>query len=111
LWVSSLSLKTQPEMSAGVLPALKSSTQSPGVPPLDSTSLILMLGSAGATSGLLSGAPASGARPVHMTPIMAVSVQSVSVAVTVTVTAPGAVQLNETLAPVPVMVPPVALHW
>src|SRR5215813_2046458 len=39
-WVSSLSRMLQPEMSAGLVPVLMSSTQSPGVPPFDSTSLM-----------------------------------------------------------------------
>src|SRR4051812_42232966 len=113
LCVSSLSLNTQPERSAAVLPALKSSTQSPGVPPLDSISLILMLGSTGAASAgtAVSGAPASGAEPEHRTAVIAVSVQSVSVTVRVTVTGPGAAQVNETFAPALVTFPEVALHW
>jgi hypothetical protein len=37
--VSSLSRSTKPLTSTGVAPTVVSSTQSPGVPPLDSTSL------------------------------------------------------------------------
>src|SRR5688500_16002384 len=41
-WVSSLSLNTHPDTSAASSPVLYSSIQSPGAPPLDSTSLTLI---------------------------------------------------------------------
>src|SRR6186713_1659505 len=76
---ASLSRKRQPPRSAAVPPTLTSSTQSPGVPPFDSTSLMrTSAGAAGAGEQMMLTAP--------------VSVQSPSLTVSVTVEAPAVVQ-------------------
>src|SRR5437899_2654480 len=58
VWVSSLSLRTKFEMSTGVEAVFTSPIQSPGVLPLDSTSLILMSVSA-AVAGAAKARPAT----------------------------------------------------
>jgi hypothetical protein len=61
-----LSWTMYPEMSAVVLPVLYKSTQSPGVPPLDSTSLIL---TASASAPQSFSAPLVGAPVVAKGPV------------------------------------------
>src|SRR3954447_13404385 len=94
----SLSRNRQPLRSAVVPPTLISSTQSPGVPPLDSTSLMrTSAGAAGAGE--------------QMTLTVPVSAQSPSVTVSVTVDVPAAVQSSVGFDVVaPTSVPDVALH-
>ena len=79
-------------------PTLISSTQSPGVPPFDSTSLMRTIaGAAGAGE--------------QMTLTVPVSVQSPSLTVSVTVDVPAVVHSSVGLAVVPpASVPDVALH-
>src|SRR5262245_21811536 len=77
----SLSRNRQPEMSAVVPPTLISSTQSPGVPPFHSTSLMrTMADAAGAGEQMIDTVP--------------VSVQSPSLTVSVTVETPTVVQVS-----------------
>ena len=97
-WLSSPSRTTQPEMSAAVSPALMSSIQSPGVPPLDSTSFTR-------TSGV------GGPSPVLQTTFkVSVVSQSPSDTVTVTETVPPSVHSSSAFAPLDVRAPLVAAH-
>jgi hypothetical protein len=85
VWVSSLSSTDQPEMSTGSAPVLMSSTQSPGVPPFDSTSLmwrvviggsvvvvVVVVDGGGSTGGGTHAAatPASASTPATPAPIL-----------------------------------------
>src|SRR3982751_1610918 len=94
----SLSRNRQPLRSAVVPPTLISSTQSPGVPPLDSTSL--MRTSAGAAG--------AGEQTTLTVPV---SAQSPSLTVSVRVDVPAAVQNSVGFAvAAPASMPDVALH-
>src|SRR5262245_37500478 len=87
-----------PEMSAGVAPLLRSSAQSPGTPPLDSTSLNFTSSGAGV--------------PGEQTTVaVRLSVQSPSLTVSVTVAVPGAAQVSVAAADVALAsIPVVAIH-
>src|SRR5262245_1725849 len=96
--VGSLSRKPQPVRSAVVPPMLISSTQSPGVPPLDSTSLMRTIAGVGGGGE-------------QMTVTAPVSVQSPSLTVSVMVDVPSVVQSSAGFGVVgPVSIPEVATH-